>query len=119
MLNQTTLQHMRQQVQRALPDLAELYDPEHSPDAAGGADTVWVLAGTVPCRLDPLLYRQDWSQHADQPTAALHFLLTVPHDAPLRPHQLVLVNARAYRILTLVDQHSWHVAKRAHLTRHD
>lgn len=117
-VQETTLQTMRSQLQQVLPATAELYDADNTPDGAGGVTTVWVLAATVKCRLDPLFYKEQPSVDGGVISKQLNFMLTVPHDAPLRPHQLVVINNREYRILTLVDEHSWAVARRAHLVRH-
>lgn len=117
MINDFTLSKLRDQMPTVLPDLAELYDPQHVADGEGGASTTWALAGTVRCRLDPIFYHTDLDAEFGQPTTQLNFLLTVPYDAPIRPHQLVVINGREYRIVTLADDHSWRVAKRAHLTR--
>lgn len=120
-LNAKRLKQMRDQLLQLLPDTATLYEAQRVMDGAGGFSTTWVpvAGGTVPCRLDPLYYREQLSDAAGQAVLEANFVLTMPHDAPIAAHQRVEINGALYHVLTMADVHSWRVARRAYLIRYD
>lgn len=120
-LNESTLAQMRSQFAQLLPDTCVLLAPQRVADDAGGFTTTYVpvAGGAVPCRLDPLFYRMSATELGGMEVTTAHFLLTVPHDAPLEADQRVEISGALYRVLTLADMHSWRLARRAYVLRYD
>lgn len=118
-LNSDALNRMRAQFQQLLPDTCTIEQLTPVSDGAGGWSESWqaVPGGTVACRLDPLLSREQLEVAAGQPHEISEYLLTVPFDAPLAPAHRVVVNGQAYQVRHLMADHSWRVARRAYVTR--
>lgn len=115
------LKRMRRAVLKVLPDTAVIYSPDRSSDGAGGWSETWVAAGTVACRLDPMLTRSQKSRQeteaVDRETLILDYILTVPHDAPLAPDRQVEIGGLRFEVRALGETHSWRISRRAYVTR--
>lgn len=120
-LNTQSLTRMRDQITHFLPDTCTLYEVQRVSDGAGGTTDTWspVEGGTVGCRLDPVLFREMPHDIAGREAIAGNFILTVPYDAPIAPHQQVQINSDTYEVQALADDHSWRVVRRAYLSRLD
>jgi hypothetical protein len=113
LLTDSDLLWMRAEVESLLPGTAVLYAKSWVSDGAGGGTPTYAATtgGTVACRLDPLGDSERMIALRD--SLAQRFRLTLPHDAPITPHNRVTVAGRTYEIIDLDDFHSWNVSRRA------
>lgn len=116
LISTSDLVWMRAQVAQTLPDTAIIKAVTTVSDGAGGRTPTWaaVTGGTVSCRIDPL----GSSAAADaviasQEAITTHYQLTVPHDAPIAQNNQVEINSDVYEVVSLYEDHSWRVSRRA------
>lgn len=101
--------------QNLLPSTCVISNPVYTPDSAGALTTSYNPAGTVACRLDPITTTNaKITIELNQQMLERARILTVPKDAPLALDVRVVVDAnRAYKVLSLSDDHSARVVRRA------
>lgn len=107
---------MRAILANTLPDTAVIQSSTLSSDGEGGGTIAWsaVTSGTVACRLDPVSSSAAYDAVvAGKESLRVLRQLTVPHDAPLALNRRVVVGSQTYEVVSLADDNSWRIDRRA------
>lgn len=120
-LTNAQLARFRADVLKMLPDTAVIEAYTRASDGAGGWSETWapVTGGTVAARLDPLTTRNSQAIESGQEVLVSQRQLTLPYDAPIDDESRVVIHGETYDVVTLDEDHSWRVSRRAVVTKRD
>jgi hypothetical protein len=119
MLTQQELDDFRDDILEMLPDECVIsYPGSATPDNTGGRTRPDVIAGTFPCRVDPLNLQRDQSLLVGlQLKTQFTYKLTTVYAAPLDNGAKVTVGSSQYEVIAFDVDHSLNVSKRAVLSK--
>jgi head-tail adaptor len=116
-LSTAEIAQMRTDLETLLPDTCVISTVSYASDGAGEWVPTWTAAGTVNCRLDPVVrgFEEIVSGGAIQPFR--HYMLTLPYDAPITSASRVRVGGIDYNVVGLSANNSWALDTRAKLEK--
>lgn len=118
-ISDAQLAQWRVEVKQRLPDVAVIQAVARESDGAGGWAEVWtaVAGGTVAGRIDPLTTTNARDQQiAGREALVITYRMTMEWDAPIAQDRRVVINNKTYEVISLDDEHSWRVSRRAIVT---
>ena len=98
MLSESELATMRSTVVDSLPDTAIIQTSGWVSDGGGGGTTGWTNAGTLPCRIAPIMSAGDEGVVADRITGTGRFLFTLPSNAAITTNSRVLYDGGTFNV---------------------
>lgn len=116
MLTADDLASMRDVAEDALPDTAVIQSQAIESDDGGGFDTVWTNAGTVSCRIAPLMRQAEERETGGRVSPYAEYVVTLPFDASVTTNSRLLISGGTFNVATVRDR-SWHVTTRVEVNR--
>lgn len=116
LLKASQLSKMRSKVSAMLPGTAVIHAEGGSVNSKGVFVSSFapVSSGTVACRLDPInVASSDIAVLQGKETQTTYYRLTLPYDAPVNADNRVVIASNTYSVISLYEDHSWNVSKRA------
>lgn len=116
MLTDAELAAMRETAEAALPDSAVIQRRTTVSDGGGGGSATWAASGTVDARIGQSAGEESTIGNA-QLVGQTDAILTVAHGVDVRAADRVVIDAKTYEVLAVLDQAEWTLAKRAAVKR--
>ena len=122
-LSAAELAQMRTDVAVQLTGTCAILRNSPIPDGKGGDTDVWgTITASTPCRLD--VYENPTEDMSLRPAtnrveALDRYILSTEFDEDILAGDRVVVGATTFHVEDLRDEHTWHVLKRAQVTRVD
>jgi head-tail adaptor len=118
MLSAHDIELMRHTIADNLGDLATVQTRTDTVDGFGGVTSTWANTYTnVPCRIAPQVKSTETAGNKYQVVTG--WVLTVRHDQAIAPGNRVVKGSDTYQVLSVEDDRTDRVCRRAYLRRDD
>jgi head-tail adaptor len=111
MLRTGDLSRMRTVAGSALPDTGTIHSQAYVSDGGGGGTVTWTAAGTVPCRVAPLMTGGVEQVTGGRISPTADTVITLRHDATITPSSRLVANGGTYNVEHVRDR-SWELTTR-------
>lgn len=116
MLTAAELAAMRATQAEAMPDTCIVSRPTLTADGSGGQTEGWATAATVACRVAPMGARGAERAIAERMGAVMAYVVTVSTTTDVRSQDRIVVGARTFEVVTVLDGEAWETARRVACT---
>jgi head-tail adaptor len=115
MLDNDTLDAMREQIVAALPDTGTVSRRTRVADGGGGYTFTWADHHTVPCRIAPVAGGEQGVAPGGRAADETTHVATVPAGADVSVQDRLRVSGQTYDVLLVRRRGSWELSRRVEL----